>query len=421
MADLLNKANINCQPDEIIFVKEQSINFLGSDSPKHVINNTECKNSISSKCFRQLAKNYMSYFNISKSCNGKDKCSLVYNDMYYSAAKFARSCDHSKGSDFYLLRIGVSNECFNYENQIIVRKNISEIRYGSLYLRSNETGRCLIRGSIESARILEQVNMRINVSDRKSRHCTELLISGSFIYDKDLSCLVGVNEFYLDIQTTKTRPRLWMEFKGTSLQLECGDNIQLPNELEQNDYSTLFPMIMGLVAGLLLLLAVVMIIIKRRNALTTIAETRHCTMTAGTSFKGICTYYNYHAHEFQDDVHGVQEISSSFDEYIYSMSNNDAGYEQIIIKENPSDFGKIYGEQSVKKETIDAEKPREDSRDSNYVTPRSINTTENKPNTFIGEVADNVYATVSKSGHLGSIYTEEECIYAEVSTPIDGE
>lgn len=113
MADLLNKTNINCQPDEIIFVKEQSINFLGSDSPKHVINNTECKNSTSSKCFRQLAKNYMSYFNISKSCNGKDKCSLVYNDMYYSAAKFARSCDHSKGSDFYLLRIGVSNECFN--------------------------------------------------------------------------------------------------------------------------------------------------------------------------------------------------------------------------------------------------------------------------------------------------------------------
>lgn len=144
-------------------------------------------------------------------------------------------------------------------------------------------------------------------------------------------------------------------------------------------------------------------------------------MTAGTSFKGICTYYNYHAHEFQDDVHGVQEISSSFDEYIYSMSNNDAGYEQIIIKENPSDFGKIYGEQSIKKETIDAGKPREDSRDSNYVTPRSINTTENKPNTFIGDVTDNVYATVCKSGHLGSIYTEEECIYAEVSTPIDGE
>lgn len=113
MADLLNKTNIICQPDEIIFVKEQSINFLGSDSPVHVINNTECKNSNSSKCFRQLAKNYISYFNISKSCNGKDKCSLVFNDMYNSAGKFSTSCDHSSGNDFYLLRIGVSNECFN--------------------------------------------------------------------------------------------------------------------------------------------------------------------------------------------------------------------------------------------------------------------------------------------------------------------
>lgn len=113
MADLLNKTNINCQPDEIIFVKEQSINFLGSDSPEHVINNTECKNSTSSKCFLKLDKNYVSYFNIYKSCNGKDKCSLVFNDMYNSAGKFSTSCDHSKGSDFYLLRIGVSNECFN--------------------------------------------------------------------------------------------------------------------------------------------------------------------------------------------------------------------------------------------------------------------------------------------------------------------
>lgn len=113
MTDLLDKTIINCQPDEIIFVKEQSINFLGSDSPKHVINNTECKNSTSSICFHKLAKNYESYVNISKSCNGKDKCSLGYNDMYYSAVKFARSCWYSKGSDFYLLRIGVSNECFH--------------------------------------------------------------------------------------------------------------------------------------------------------------------------------------------------------------------------------------------------------------------------------------------------------------------
>lgn len=159
----------------------------------------------------------------------------------------------------------------------------------------------------------------------------------------------------------------------------------------------------------------------RRNALTTIAETRHCTKTAGTSLEGICTYYNCDAHEFQDDVQGVQQISSSFDEYIYSMSNNDASYEQVNIKENPSYSGRIYREQSVKKGTVDAEKPREESRDSNNVTPRSIKTAENKPNTFICEVTDNVYATVCKSGHLGSIYTEEGGIYAEVSTPEDEE
>lgn len=144
-------------------------------------------------------------------------------------------------------------------------------------------------------------------------------------------------------------------------------------------------------------------------------------MTAGTSLDEICIYYNYDAHEFQDDVQGVQQISSSFDEYIYSMSNNDASYEQVNIKKNTSTSGRIYGEQSVKKGTVDTKKPREESRDSNNVTFRSINTTENKPNTFIGEVADNVYATVCKSGHLGSIYTEEEDIYAKVSTSEYGE
>lgn len=113
MADLLNKTNINCQPDQIIFVKEQSINFLGSDSQRHMIYITECKNSTSSKCFHQLAKNYISYFNISKSCNGKDKCLLGYNDMYNSAVKFANSCEYSHGTDLYLFRIGVSNECLN--------------------------------------------------------------------------------------------------------------------------------------------------------------------------------------------------------------------------------------------------------------------------------------------------------------------
>ncbi|XP_034301576.2 uncharacterized protein [Magallana gigas] len=214
-----------------------------------------------------------------------------------------------------------------------------------------------------------------------------------------------------------------MEFKGTSLQLECGDNIQLPNKSEQNDGSTLFPMKMGLVAGLLLLLALILILLKRKRDLTTRAKTKHCTMTDGTTLEEYQnrTYYNDDAHKFQDDVHRVQEISSSFDEYIYSMANNDASYEQINIKKNMSESGRINGEQSVKKETVDTEKPREESHDSNNVTTVSIKTAENKPNTFIGEVTDNVYATVCKSGHLGSIYTEEGDVYAEVSTPEDGE
>lgn len=61
---------------------------------------------------------------------------------------------------------------YSDKNQIIVRKNISETRDGSLYLWSNETRRCLIKGSIKSARILEQVNMTFTVSGRKSRLCT---------------------------------------------------------------------------------------------------------------------------------------------------------------------------------------------------------------------------------------------------------
>lgn len=110
------KTIISCKQEEMIYVNEQYINFLGS-----VNNNTECKNSSSSKCFRTLPKDYVSYFNISKSCNGKENCAVCYNDMRYSAIQFANSCKYSKGndfnqikgSDFDLILIGVSNECFN--------------------------------------------------------------------------------------------------------------------------------------------------------------------------------------------------------------------------------------------------------------------------------------------------------------------
>lgn len=107
------KTIISCKQGEMIYVNEQYINFLGSDSQNRVINNTECKNSTSSKCFRTLAKDYASYFKISKSCNGKDKCAVGYNDVHYSAIQFAESCEYSKWNNFDRLRIGVSNECFN--------------------------------------------------------------------------------------------------------------------------------------------------------------------------------------------------------------------------------------------------------------------------------------------------------------------
>lgn len=74
---------------------------------------------------------------------------------------------------------------------------------------------------------------------------------------------MGVNGIYLDIQTMNTRPRnMWIEFKGTTLQLECGDNIQLAPESGQNDGSILPLMIMGLVVGLLLLLVLTLIVLK---------------------------------------------------------------------------------------------------------------------------------------------------------------
>lgn len=115
MGGLQTETNINCKPDEVIYVNEQSFNFLGSGAQKRAINNTECNNSTSSKCFNYLAKDYFSYFNVSRSCNEKDQCSLVYNDIYYSVITIAtfQTCGFGKHSDFYLLRIGVSYECFH--------------------------------------------------------------------------------------------------------------------------------------------------------------------------------------------------------------------------------------------------------------------------------------------------------------------
>lgn len=76
------------------------------------MNNIECRNLIFLICFYKFVKNCVLYFNIFKLCNGKDKCLLGYNDMYYFVEKVVRFCWYSKGSDFDLFRIGVFIECF---------------------------------------------------------------------------------------------------------------------------------------------------------------------------------------------------------------------------------------------------------------------------------------------------------------------
>lgn len=53
------------------------------------------------------------------------------------------------------------------------------------------------------------------------------------------------------------------------MQLGCGNNIQFPSagrevqDPEQNGATTLLPIIIGLVAGLLLLLALILVVLKR--------------------------------------------------------------------------------------------------------------------------------------------------------------
>lgn len=65
------------------------------------------------------------------------------------------------------------------------------------------------------------------------------------------------------------------------MQLDCGNNIQFPTVVrevqdpEQNGASTLLPIIIGLVAGLLLLLVLILIVLKRY--VTVLKMVRLCT------------------------------------------------------------------------------------------------------------------------------------------------
>lgn len=76
------------------------------------MNNIECKKLIFLKCFIYFVKDYLLFFSIFEFCNGKEKCVLGYNDMYKFVLNFFCFCIEIKGEDFYLLRIGVFNDCF---------------------------------------------------------------------------------------------------------------------------------------------------------------------------------------------------------------------------------------------------------------------------------------------------------------------
>eukprot|EP00105_Crassostrea_gigas_P022124 XP_011441517.1 PREDICTED: uncharacterized protein LOC105338212 [Crassostrea gigas] len=205
------------------------------------------------------------------------------------------------------------------------------------------------------------------------------------------------------------------------MQLVCGDNIQFPSivgdvqDSEQNATSTLLPVIIGLIAGLLLLLALILVVLKRKHALTIKAEANHRTINATTTLEGDedCTYYNNEVDKPRNDSNDVHGTSSSFDDSIYNTIDTGGNYSQINIKKNTSESGGRNGEHNVKNGADDTEK----SRDTNNVTPRSSNTTEITPNTIIGEVTGDVYAAVCKTDDLKSmrITGPKGDIYATVS------
>lgn len=72
-------------------------------------------------------------------------------------------------------------------------------------------------------------------------------------------------------------------------------------------------------------------------------------------------------------------------------------------KNGAAESGRHDGEQNVKKGTDDTEWSREESQDTNSVIPKPSKTAENKPNTIIGEVTENVYAAVCKTDDLKSV------------------
>lgn len=410
-----SQLDIKCNSDEIVYVNRVTLNNLREDLGKTVNNNSECQKTSASACFRSMPSdihwNNTFYRKISKICNGNHNCSLTYRDLNFYVTKFEDQFVCNSNQNRFLTRIGCNFECFPSKDQVFVGENIFETRNGSLYLTKNESGQCLFSGSIKSARILEQTDISFTVSDRKSPLCTEILKNGSFNYNEDMSCLRDVDMFLLDIQTTNTLSgKLWIEFKGVSLRLDCRNNIQVPPvvHLEENGYSnseliggsTILPLIIGVVAGLLLLLALILILIvlKRRTAQTIKAEAKHTTINVTTTLEDQdCTYYSNDAGKSRNNANDLQGTQYSFDDTYYNTVETGCNNAEINIKKKTSETGIYNGEQNVKKERDDTEKSRKESHHSKNVIPRSSKTAGSKPNTIIGEVTGDVYAEVCKT------------------------
>ncbi|XP_061173651.1 uncharacterized protein LOC133182822 [Saccostrea echinata] len=240
------KHNIACASNKKIYITTQFIKY--EDRSHHQKDEEQCQNSTSAECFRSfpLEKrvDFTLYFNVSQICNRANKCDLTPRDYYKSVIEFTKSCkcctDRTK---FPRIRFILYFECLSgAEYNVDLLRNLTGKKEGSLYLASTKSNKCSINGQIESARILE-----------------------------DLPCVKGLASIILDIETSAELGSkiLWMEIKGRSLQLLCGDSIedvQLESkhfETEEPEESLSIPIIIGPFVGALLVVAVILFIFKR--------------------------------------------------------------------------------------------------------------------------------------------------------------
>lgn len=107
-----NKLGIKCNSDEIVYINQITLNYLGKHSYPKAYNNSECQKTPASACFRSIPSdlpwNYTFYRDISKICNGNHNCTLKYNAFKSYVTKLCRHMDN-----YFFTRIGCFFECFN--------------------------------------------------------------------------------------------------------------------------------------------------------------------------------------------------------------------------------------------------------------------------------------------------------------------